>query len=172
MRLIEDEIKKIANITNLPKEIAILPFFSVIIKYYFLHKIGRSYEENIDQLIIEQFSDFKKYYSAFNGKTLLDLERISFDLLNNGEIDLIGNIYDCLIKNDLKKVFGQVYTPLPIVKHILHSVGLKDNPKAKICDISCGAGIFLTEAVKIIINKSAKKDDALLEKIISQIYGF
>ena len=172
MRLIEDEIKKIANITNLPKNVAILPFFSIIIKYYFIHKLGRIYEESIDRLIKEQFLDFKKYYSSFDREILLDLERVSFDLLNNGEIDLIGNIYDCLVENDLKKVFGQVYTPLPIVKHILHSVGLKDNPKAKICDTSCGAGIFLTEAVKIIINESAKKDNALLEKIISQIYGF
>ncbi len=72
----------------------------------------------------------------------------------------------------MKKIFGQFYTPLPLVNHILHSIGLKNNPKAKIADISCGAGIFLSEAVKIIINGSEKKDSALLNRVTSQIYGF
>lgn len=172
MRLLENEIRKIADATNLKKSIAILPFYATIIRYYFLHKLGKSYEDKIDELIGKQFPEFRKYYLRFSKSLLLEIEKLSYNLLANGSIDLIGNIYDRLIETDLKKVLGQFYTPLPLVDHILNSVNLRYNSDCKIADISCGAGIFLSEAVKMIINENEGKNGALLDRIISQVYGY
>ncbi len=60
MGLIESEIKRITKVTNLQNDIVVLPFYAIIIRYYFLHKLGDSYKERIDRLIKRPFPDFER----------------------------------------------------------------------------------------------------------------
>ena len=74
------------------------------------------------------------------------------DLISN-DIDLIGHIYEKTVDFEYRKNFGEFYTPKTIVNHILESIGYTSQNivrNKKLIDISCGAGSFLIESVKIL----------------------
>ena len=76
-----------------------------------------------------------------------------FEDLNSSNIDLIGNIYEKTVNFEYRKNFGEFYTPKIVVNHILESIGYTSQKiirNKKLIDISCGAGSFLIESVKIL----------------------
>lgn len=76
-----------------------------------------------------------------------------FQISISSDTDLIGNIYEKTVNFEYRKKLGEFYTPKTIVKHILESVGYFSKElirNKKLIDISCGAGSFLIEAVKIL----------------------
>ncbi|MHA1669016.1 MAG: Eco57I restriction-modification methylase domain-containing protein [Promethearchaeota archaeon] len=126
----------------------------------------KSLDEKQENFLIEVF---KKIMNA------------EFEGLNSVNIDLIGNIYEKTVDFEYRKNFGEVYTPINIVSHILKSIGYAPKKKIrnkKLIDISCGAGSFLIESVKILkcslLNyyKYQKREDISIEiakKIINEI---
>ena len=72
---------------------------------------------------------------------------------DSSDIDIIGNIYERTVDFEYRKNFGEFYTPKIVVHHILESIGYTSEEKIrykKLIDISCGAGSFLIESVKIL----------------------
>lgn len=120
---------------------------------------------------------------------ITDLQRIYNELINknsNGIGDFkekwkvnksIGEVYQNLCKNDLKKDMGSFYTPFDIVSYMveeaLRNIDYEKNSYMKILDPSCGGGYFLSEIYK----KLKEKGEALGIKNIEQhilannIYG-
>ncbi|MHA1982098.1 MAG: Eco57I restriction-modification methylase domain-containing protein [Promethearchaeota archaeon] len=76
-----------------------------------------------------------------------------FEDINSSNIDLIGNIYEKTVDFEYRKNLGEFYTPKTVIKHILESIGYTSQKvirNKKLIDISCGAGSFLIESIKIL----------------------
>lgn len=89
-----------------------------------------------------------------------------FDLFGS-DFDFFGIVYETLANKNLKKDFGEFYTPRHIIRFIVRTL-LRDEklPRPfKICDPACGTGGFLVEAYLYLQNQykdSGSFDDAVL----------
>ena len=74
---------------------------------------------------------------------------------------ILGDFYELMLNHGIKQSEGQFFTPLPIARFILRSIGLDEIMKRniqqtnanflpKILDYACGAGHFLTESIDAI----------------------
>ncbi len=73
----------------------------------------------------------------------------------NNNLDNVAYLYEQEVSYNQRKKLGEIYTPCEIVNEILDGVGFCDNNcdgSKSIIDISCGAGSFLVQVVKRIIN--------------------
>lgn len=69
--------------------------------------------------------------------------------------DIFGELYQQVVDEVVRKTFGEFYTPLPVVKLILDSVGyVKGNQlrKKTLLDPACGSGAFLIETLRRFIS--------------------
>ena len=77
----------------------------------------------------------------------------------NKKQQILGDFFELLLSHGIKQSEGQFFTPIPIVRFIILSLGLNDiiqeklkkNQKQflpKILDYACGAGHFLTESIE------------------------
>ncbi|MDO8733837.1 MAG: N-6 DNA methylase [Elusimicrobiota bacterium] len=93
------------------------------------------------------------------------------------DIDIIGKLYENFISKEEKILLGQVYTPDEVVDYILKATGYTTDlnlENKKIIDISCGAGVFLVRAVKILINGLKLKGSStrfIYETVQNNIWG-
>ena len=76
-------------------------------------------------------------------------------------------IYEEMISVDQREKLGEYYTPLWLCDYITKPI-IKDYPKAKMLDPSCGSGSFLFSIVK---NKK-ELNNSNFDEIIDQICGF
>ena len=124
---------------------------------------------------------FEPYEELLNEKIASEKARSIIDKLNESlmsvlklleeislsqDIDILGELYQHVVDVKIRKAFGEFYTPLPVVKLILDSVGYaKGNQlrKKTLLDPACGSGSFLVEALKRYI--SDVKEEA-------EIYGW
>ncbi|MGI6523778.1 MAG: Eco57I restriction-modification methylase domain-containing protein [Bdellovibrionota bacterium] len=73
--------------------------------------------------------------------------------LSVGDLSILWE--DTLTLTESKKG-GVFYTPLPVVRHIIHNTITSDTNK-EILDPACGSGIFLLEALDFLFSKSSNK---------------
>jgi type I restriction-modification system DNA methylase subunit len=88
------------------------------------------------------FNNFKKLLSQSSKK-------------RNTNLDGLAYLYEQEVSYHQRKKLGEIYTPRAIVDQILDGVGFYNENcigSKTIIDISCGAGSFLVQAVKRIIN--------------------
>ena len=93
--------------------------------------------------------------------------------------DPLGEIYQHVLSSTIKSNQGIVFTPLPVIEYIISQINfpktLSRSLEEKIMDLACGSGLFLSEAVRRIINKAEslnKSYDFVIEYITRNIYGF
>lgn len=100
-----------------------------------------------------------------------------FDLFGS-DFDFFGIVYETLANKNLKKDFGEFYTPRHIIRFIVRTL-LRDEklPRPfKICDPACGTGGFLVEAYLYLQNQykdSMSFDDTVLSNLKNSTFvGF
>lgn len=88
------------------------------------------------------FTGKNEYLTAFlrNWKISYDWEILHFSLPTD-EADIIGMIYQSLLREGDKNKAGSYYTPVKIVQGLLDGLNLKQD--SKVLDPCCGTGIFL-----------------------------
>ncbi len=105
------------------------------------------------------------------------------ELVKNPEFksihDPLGEIYQHVLSSTVKSNQGIVFTPLDIIKYIYSQIKflrvLSETADEKTMDLACGSGLFLSEAVKRIIDKAIsmnKPYEFVIEFIARNIYGF
>jgi methylase of polypeptide subunit release factors len=109
-----------------------------------------------------------------NGELLHVLNKYDFEGI---DIDIIGRLYENFISKEERILLGQVYTPDDVVEYILAKTGYATDPNIenkKLIDIACGTGVFLINAVKILIsNLKLKYTDVqfIFETVQKNIWG-
>ncbi len=109
-------------------------------------------------------------------KQIMDEIKI-FNLLGS-DFDFFGLIYESMANSQIKKDFGEFYTPRHIIRTMVKLL-LKDeiHPRPlKICDPACGTGGFLVEAF-LYLQRIYSKSDELEPKVLHSLknatfYGF
>lgn len=83
------------------------------------------------------------FYQNFS--VLLKISRMIQDisLTESDENQFLGDMFEGFLDQGIKQSEGQYFTPMPIVKFIIHSLPKKENPK--VIDYACGSGHFLNE---------------------------
>ncbi len=118
------------------------------------------------------------YLKTFNFKTENRVEFKINNFVEPARKDIIGNLYENYIHKKIKKKHsGQYYTPENLAEYMVSLLNLKgdfDLFNKKFIDISCGSGVFLTNAVRsfISIARENKVDDILiLDRVLHNFYG-
>ncbi len=114
-------------------------------------------------------TDFFAQKSAIQNLTVLKqlVDKLSSLNLLELDLDILGDTFEYFLHQDFlesKQDLGIYFTPCHIVKLILDLVELK--PEDKIYDPTCGAGGFLTEAFKVLKNRSNACSQRLNQKIV------
>ncbi|MCD7894826.1 MAG: N-6 DNA methylase [Erysipelotrichaceae bacterium] len=95
-------------------------------------------------------------------------------------IEIISNVYEILLGKDNQKKDKAFYTPEYLVDYILSDTvkkHLNHNNECKVFDPSCGSGIFLVMALRLILDKNTNNEgyiddnDKLINLVINNIYG-
>lgn len=94
-------------------------------------------------------------------ETYLNENKIKLDLL------LIEKLFENSLNRNFRKSNGVFYTPILIVQYIIDEFNFDET--SKVCDLSCGCGIFLIETLKKIHKKNKKNMIDIIEK---NIYGY
>ncbi len=129
--------------------------------------------------------------SEFEYETInVDHLEILFDLLNGTEIksgqlnlfdvydfsiipvELISNIYEKFLGEEKKDKDKTFYSPTFLVDYILSNTivnHLKKNKTCIILDPACGSGIFLVEALRLLIEKNLNSNNKLTDHELKQL---
>jgi type I restriction enzyme M protein len=141
-----------------------------------LHKIIKLYPKQTPIEKVEAIFRELKYYTnnefAFkeihNKKLFLQNARVLVEVIKliqnyqfrfTSKQQVLGDFFELMLNHGVKQSEGQFFTPIPIVRYIILSLGfenlvinnLKNNEVAflpKILDYACGAGHFLTESIE------------------------
>lgn len=99
-------------------------------------------------------------------------------LIDPSKEDIIGALYENYMHTKIKNnQNGQFFTPYNLVNYMVTLLNLKDDPNLlskKFIDISCGSGIFLTNAVKNFIRLAQQhkvSDSIILDAVLNNFYG-
>ena len=87
-----------------------------------------------------------------------NLEIVNYNLPQD-EIDLIGLIYQCLLKEGDKNIKGSYFTPYKIIKNLTQNFDFKNGQT--ILDPCCGSGVFLLNLKCPLKNIYAIDNDSL-----------
>lgn len=104
-------------------------------------------------------------------------EQIDRFTLFGSDLDFFWLVYETLANKNIKKDFGEFYTPRHIIRFIVRTL-LRDEtlPRPLSCDPACGTGGFLVEAYLYLQNQykdaSAFSDDVLNSLRTSTFSGF
>ena len=141
-----------------------------------LHKIIKLYPKQTPIEAVEAVFRELKYYTnnefAFkevhnkklfdqNGRVLTEVVKLiqNYRFKYNSQQQVLGDFFELMLNHGVKQSEGQFFTPIPIVKYIILSLGfegiIKNKLKndedfilPKILDYACGAGHFLTESIE------------------------
>lgn len=151
-----------------------------------LHKIITLYPKQTPIEKVEEIFRELKYYTnnefAFkevhnkklfqqNGRVLTEVIKLlqNFRFRYNSQQQVLGDFFELMLNHGVKQSEGQFFTPIPIVRFIILSLGFekiieqklnddKDYLLPKILDYACGAGHFLTESIEELQNILKKID--------------
>ena len=96
-----------------------------------------------------------------NGRVLTEVVKLlqNYKFKYNTQQQVLGDFFELILNHGVKQSEGQFFTPIPIVKYIVLSLGIEelvseklkkddDYILPKILDYACGAGHFLTESIE------------------------
>jgi len=96
-----------------------------------------------------------------NGRVLTEVIKLlqNFQFRFTSKQQVLGDFFELMLNHGVKQSEGQFFTPIPIVRYIILSLGFEtlikskiengeDEILPKILDYACGAGHFLTESVE------------------------
>ena len=92
--------------------------------------------------------------------------------------DILGSLFQRLLTTQYVQDKGIVFTPQPIVEHILSQVGFQSasfNPVDSLIDLSCGSGIFLARSAVLATRVAVKQGlniSKILDYVSNKIIGF
>lgn len=106
-----------------------------------------------------------------NGRVLTEVVKLiqNFRFKYSSQQLALGDFFELMLNHGVKQSEGQFFTPIPIAKFIISSIGFDDIVKKKlqkedkyilpkILDYACGAGHFLTESIEELQNVIKKID--------------
>lgn len=98
---------------------------------------------------------------AQNGRVLAEVIKLlqNYQFRFTSKQQVLGDFFELMLNHGVKQSEGQFFTPIPIVRYMILSVGFEELIKTKlengetnflpkILDYACGAGHFLTESVE------------------------
>jgi len=88
----------------------------------------------------------------------INAQRGNFEALNSNN-EFLGTIYENFLNRAERKNLGQYYTPKSVVNYILEAVEYRFTnaiEDKKLIDLSCGAGNFISQAIRILILRYLK----------------
>ncbi|MEJ5266858.1 MAG: N-6 DNA methylase [Bacteroidales bacterium] len=155
-----------------------------------LHEIIKLYPKQTPIEKVESIFRELKYYTnnefAFkevhnknlfiqNGRVLTEVIKLiqNFQFRFTSKQQVLGDFFELMLNHGVKQSEGQFFTPIPIVRYIILSLGVEniihskiangaDEILPKILDYACGAGHFLTESVEELQNAIKKIDTTKL----------
>jgi len=113
----------------------------------------------------------RKKSSKIFEKILRDLEIYDLDEMDE---DVMKELYQDMIRPDVRKQLGEFYTPDWLADKMVDEV-LSENSKKSVLDPSCGSGTFLFKTILYKINKLQKhgmNDKDILSHILENVIGF
>ncbi len=161
---------------------------------FFDHIAGRNFEKRLGYIVDE----LCEVFSCANIKELMS-QYFKEDLFGetHERPDPVIHFYEDFLKEydaDLRKKMGAYYTPLPVVRFIIHSVdtllqkefklpnGLSDTTKigsvhkVQILDPAVGTGTFLSETIQTIYQKFSTQEGRwaayVHHDLLPRLYGF
>ena len=169
-----------------------------------LHKIIKLYPKQTPIEKVEAIFRELKYYTnnefAFkevhnkklfqqNARVLVEVIKLiqNYQFRFTSKQQVLGDFFELMLNHGVKQSEGQFFTPIPIVRFIILSLGFENiiNKKLenqeteflpKILDYACGAGHFLTESVEELQHSlkeidEKKYNEELRKKIIEYRKG-
>lgn len=169
-----------------------------------LHKIIKLYPKQTPIEKVEAIFRELKYYTnnefAFkevhnkklfqqNARVLVEVIKLiqNYQFRFTSKQQVLGDFFELMLNHGVKQSEGQFFTPIPIVRYIILSLGFENiiNGKLekedteflpKILDYACGAGHFLTESIEELQQvlkgiDETKYSDELIKKIIEYRKG-
>lgn len=155
-----------------------------------LHKIIKLYPKQTPIEKVESIFKELKYYTnnefAFkevhnkklfqqNARVLVEVIKLiqNYQFRFTSKQQVLGDFFELMLNHGVKQSEGQFFTPIPIVRFIILSLGFENiiNEKLekedaeflpKILDYACGAGHFLTESIEELQQLIKGIDDANL----------
>ena len=129
-------------------------------------KIAQAYRESFKKLIGKDQSVFKKDEQILlDPASLFEVDRvlrtIDFESIDQ---DPLSDLYQAFVANEVRGREGQFFTPTVAIKWLVEAIN--PQPGEKIIDPACGAGGFLSYAVKQL-----KSQGATQKQISESIYG-
>jgi len=124
-----------------------------------------------------------------NARVLVEVIKLiqNFQFRFTSKQQVLGDFFELMLNHGVKQSEGQFFTPIPIVRYIILSLGFENiiNEKLekqdadflpKILDYACGAGHFLTESIEELQQvlkgiDETKFNDELSNKIIKYRNG-
>lgn len=103
---------------------------------------------------------------------LCDYEPSTPSLMPESVRDLLKTLYERLLPKQIRHDLGEFYTPDWLAQYTINSSGFQSSDK--ILDPTCGSGTFLVLCIKEKINQlqDSMTPEALLNHILSHVYGF
>lgn len=157
-----------------------------------LHKIIKLYPKQTPIEAVEEVFRELKYYTnnefAFkevhnkklfyqNGRVLTEVVKLiqNYRFKYNSQQQVLGDFFELMLNHGVKQSEGQFFTPIPIVKYIILSLGFDELIETKlknydnyilpkILDYACGAGHFLTESIEELQHILKKLDVSKLSE--------
>jgi len=112
-----------------------------------------------NEFAFKEVHNKKLFYQ--NGRVLTEVVKLiqNFRFKYNSQQQVLGDFFELMLNHGVKQSEGQFFTPIPIVKYIILSLGFDELIKTKlendddyilpkILDYACGAGHFLTESIE------------------------
>lgn len=157
-----------------------------------LHEIIKLYPKQTPIESIEAVFRELKYYTnnefAFkevhnkklfiqNGRVLTEVIKLlqNYKFKYTSKFQVLGEFFELMLNHGVKQSEGQFFTPIPIVRYIILSLGFEkiiadkiandeDYLLPKILDYACGAGHFLTESIEELQSVIKKYDTSKLSE--------
>lgn len=157
-----------------------------------LHEIIKLYPKQTPIESIEAVFRELKYYTnnefAFkevhnkklfiqNGRVLTEVIKLlqNYKFKYTSKFQVLGEFFELMLNHGVKQSEGQFFTPIPIVRYIILSLGFEkiiadkiandeDYLLPKILDYACGAGHFLTESIEELQTVIKKYDTSKLSE--------
>jgi len=163
-----------------------------------LHKIIKLYPKQTPIEKVEAIFRELKYYTnnefAFkevhnkklfqqNARVLVEVIKLiqNYQFRFTSKQQVLGDFFELMLNHGVKQSEGQFFTPIPIVRYIILSLGFENiiNEKLekqdteflpKILDYACGAGHFLTESIEELQQVLKKIETSKFTKEQSESY--
>ncbi len=131
--------------------------FAYLLQRVFWEALQQNYGLECDLILLETCIPELAAYTWFTPSPALQAQveaLLTSCVLSPLPLNLAGTIYQSSLSKEEKKTFGQYYTPLPLVTHLLDQAGyLPSNQLSskRLLDVATGFGVFLAQAAKRLI---------------------